>query len=358
MIDPGPLLVLVRETAVLISIYAVYVLGLNLVAGQLGLPQFGKVMFLALGGFAVGGIMVKVVLVVYSSQIFQKLGVDPLKDINGYCSAYQYLVKSEIENVFISSPVEGILFFLASLVLAAFLAGVFGILIAGPALRLREDYLGILLLVSAEALRVVTTYIPEFACGVFGASIPDPFVWMGDIRPWGFFLVSLAILVLIFIVMERLVNSPLGRSLRAIRDAEVAARVFGKDIVKFRIRALAIGSAIGGIAGALFAFYRGYIIMNEYIPFYTFVAWVMLVIGGIGNNVGAVIGATLYLAVDRLLSLNKEAIQRVVEVDPVYFQYIIFGLIIILILLYRPQGLIAEKPAKTLERDELQKLRK
>ncbi|MEM1925857.1 MAG: branched-chain amino acid ABC transporter permease [Pyrobaculum sp.] len=358
MTDLSPLLVLIRETAVLIVIYAIYVLGLNLVAGQLGLPQFGKVMFLALGGFVVGGIMVKLVLLIHSSYIIQKFGVDPLKNIGEYCSVYQIFIKSEIERIFLINPAESILFFLFSLILAAVVAGVFGILMAGPALRLREDYLGILLLVSAEALRVVTTYTPELACGVFGTYIPDPFIWLGDGRPWGFFIISVLIFVFIFILMERLVNSPFGRSLRAIRDAETAARVFGKDIVKYRTRALAIASAVGGVAGALFAFYRGFVIMSEYVPLYTFIAWTMLVIGGIGNNVGALVGAAVYITADRLISLNKEAIQRVVEVDPIYVQYMIFGLLIILILLYRPQGIVAEKPTKTLSKEELERLRK
>jgi amino acid/amide ABC transporter membrane protein 2, HAAT family (TC 3.A.1.4.-) len=139
-IDPGLLLVLIRETAVLFAIYGIYVLSLNLEVGYLGLPQFGKVMFLALGGLAVGGITTKIALMTYA-------GINPLANVDLYCSAQQYQAIAAVNKIFEASPLDGLAFFLLSLVLAAVLAGVFGILMSGPALRLREDYLGILLLV-------------------------------------------------------------------------------------------------------------------------------------------------------------------------------------------------------------------
>jgi branched-chain amino acid transport system permease protein len=237
------------------------------------------------------------------------------------------------------------------------LAGVFGILMSGPALRLREDYLGILLLVSAETVRVVTTYTPAVACGVFGAVVPDPFAWMGDFRAWGYLAITLLFLVLAFMVMERLANSPFGRALRAIRDAETAARVFGKDIVKFRIRVLATASALAGVAGALLVFYNNFVNMGQFIPLVTFVGWAMLIIGGMGNNVGALAGVAIYYATDRVLSIYKESIRQVVNVDPIFFQYIIFGVVIILVLMFRPQGVFGEKPSKTLSRRILERLR-
>jgi branched-chain amino acid transport system permease protein len=349
-IDPGLLLVLIRETAVLFAIYGIYVLSLNLEAGYLGLPQFGKVMFLALGGLAVGGIATKIALMTYA-------GINPLANVDLYCSAQQYQAIAAVNKIFAASPLDGLAFFLLSLVLAAVLAGVFGILMSGPALRLREDYLGILLLVSAETVRVVTTYTPAVACGVFGAVVPDPFAWMGDVRPWGYLAITVLFLALTFVVMERLANSPFGRALRAIRDAETAARVFGKDIVKFRVRVLATASAFAGVAGALLVFYNNFVSMSQFIPFVTFVGWAMLIIGGMGNNVGALAGVAIYYALDRILSIYKESIRQVINVDPIFFQYIIFGVVIILVLMFRPQGVFGEKPSKTLSRRILERLR-
>jgi len=349
--DLNLFIVLFRETAVLFAIYGIYVLSLNLEVGYLGLPQFGKVMFLALGSLAVGGITTKLALMMYA-------GVNPLSNVDLYCSAQQYQAVAKINQLFAVSPLDGLAFFLLSLVLAAALAGVFGILMSGPALRLREEYLGILLLVSAETVRVITTYTPAVACGVFGTVIPDPFAWMGDYRSWGYLAVAFLFLLLVFMVIERLANSPFGRALRAIRDAETAARVFGKDIVKFRIRVFATASAIAGIAGALLVFYNNFVAMSQFIPLLTFVAWAMLIIGGTGNNVGALAGVAIYYVLDRVLSIYKENIRQVANVDPIFFQYIIFGVAIILVLMFRPQGVFGEKPSKTLSRRILERLRR
>jgi len=350
LLDLDSFILLFRETAILFAIYGIYVLSLNLEAGYLGLPQFGKVMFLALGGLAVGGIATKLALWIYA-------GINPLENVDLYCSTQQYQAVAVVNQLFAASPLDGLAFFFLSLVLAAALAGVFGILMSGPALRLREDYLGILLLVSAETVRVITTYTPAVACGVFGAVVPDPFAWMGRDRSWGYLAVVLLFLLLTFVAMERLANSPFGRALRAIRDAETAARVFGKDIVKFRIRVLATASALAGIAGALLVFYNNYVNMGQFIPLFTFIAWAMLIIGGMGNNIGALTGVAIYYALDRFLSMYKENIRQVVNVDPVFFQYIAFGVAIILVLMFRPQGVFGEKPSKTLNRRVLKRLR-
>lgn len=342
ILQVDPTLVFLRETAILFFVYGIYVLSLNLEAGYLGLPQFGKVMFLALAGIAIGGMAVKLALILY-------LGLNPLQDIDTYCIVYQLLYVAEVTKVFASQPLHGVLFFVFSIVLAAVLAGVFGILMAGPALRLREDYLGIFLLVSAEAIRVVSTYTPQIACGVFGVYVPDPFAWFGEARQWIYALVVAVFFVVTFFVVERLANSPFGRALKAIRDAEVAARIFGKDIVKFRVKVLATASAMGGVAGALLVFNTNSVNMGQFIPLYTFIGWAMLIIGGLGNNIGAVLGVGAYLAIERLISMYKETIRQLVYLDPIFLQYIIFGVTIILILMYRPQGLVGEKPSRTLK---------
>jgi ABC-type branched-chain amino acid transport system, permease component len=83
----------------------------------------------------------------------------------------------------------------------------------------------------------------------------------------------------------------------------------------------------------------------------------MLIIGGMGNNVGALAGVAIYYATDRVLSIYKESIRQVVNVDPIFFQYMIFGVVIILVLMFRPQGVFGEKPSKTLSRRILERLR-
>lgn len=347
---PKDVRVLLQNIIVYIAIYGIYVISLNLEVGYLGLPQFGKVMFLIIGAIAVGGIAAKLVLLAYQNAIFQMAGIRPLSNIGSYCMLYQYSVTSLVNQMLAQNPAFGLGYFLLGIALAMVLSAALGVLFAYPAIRLREDYLGILLLVSGEFLRIVTYYATPVACGVNGAVIPDPFAWAsGETRTLVYFVATSAFLVATFFVFDTIGNSPFGRALRAIRDAETAAAVFGKDIVKFRIRVLAFASAFAGLAGALLAYYFDYTILGTYLPVYTFIGWTMLILGGVGNNIGAVVGVVVYYVVQTLLDIYKNSLQAVLHADPTYLAYAIFGIAIILVLMYRPQGIVPEKPVKTID---------
>ncbi|MEM3326873.1 MAG: branched-chain amino acid ABC transporter permease, partial [Thermoproteus sp.] len=189
--------VLFENLAIFIGIYGIYVLSLNLEVGYLGLPQFGKVMFLIIGGIAVGGIVTKLMLWAYQKAIISSMGVNPLANINSYCTLYQYQVASVVNAQFAQNPAVGLDFFVLGLVLSMALSAALGVLFAYPAIKLREDYLGILLLVSGEFLRVVTYYTTPVACSVNGVVIPDPFSWTssGEVRTVIYFAIVLALLV-------------------------------------------------------------------------------------------------------------------------------------------------------------------
>ncbi len=347
---PKDVRVLLQNIEVYIAIYGIYVISLNLEVGYLGLPQFGKVMFLLIGAIAVGGIATKLVLLIYQNAIFKAMGAYPLAKISDYCMYYQYSVTSLVNQMLAQNPALGLGYFLFGVALAMVLSAGLGVLFAYPAIRLREDYLGILLLVSGEFLRVVTYYATPVACGVNGAVIPDPFAWaLGETRTLVYFIATSAFLIATFLVFDAIGNSPFGRALRAIRDSETAAAVFGKDIVKFRIRVLAFASAFAGLAGALLAYYFDYTILGTYLPIYTFIGWTMLILGGLGNNVGAIVGVVVYYIVQTLLDIYKNSLQAVLHADPTYLAYAIFGLAIILVLMYRPQGIVPEKPVKTID---------
>jgi len=353
---PENIRVLLQNLMIYIAIYSIFVVSLNLEVGYLGLPQFGKVMFLIIGAIAVGGIAAKLVLLIYQSYLLKAVGIAPLSNIGQYCMLYQYSVSSLVNQQLAQNPALGLGYFLFGVILAMALSAALGVIFAYPAVRLREDYLGILLLVSGEFLRVVTYYATPVACGVNGAVIPDPFAWAsGADRTLVFFAVTVVFLFATFLVFEVVGNSPFGRTLRAIRDAETAAAVFGKDIVKFRIRVLALASAFAGLAGALLAYYFDYTIIGAYLPVYTFIGWTMLILGGQGNNVGAIVGVTVYYVISTILNVYKNALQAALHADPTYLAYIVFGLAIILVLMYRPQGIVPEKPIKTIDLHNLRR---
>lgn len=337
---PVELLVYIRETLVIFAFWGVLTVSLNLEVGYLGLPQFGKVMFLIVAGIMIGGIVAKAAIMMAGFAI---------GEVGRYCTLEQYALVGKVNNVIAANPVFGVGTLLIALVLSAIVGGTVGIAMAYPAIKLREVYLGILLLVAAEILRIIGSYTDQVACGVFGMVIPDVLAWAGEHRADLFALLSLLLFALVYAVIDRVSNSPFGRMLKAIRDSEIAASVYGKDVVKVRIAVLSTASALASIAGVLLVFYNNYVNIGAFTPLYTFIAWAMLIIGGMGNNVGALAGVGIYLVIERLLIFYKDPIKAVLHVEPTYIAYVLFGILLIFILIYRPQGVIPEKPVKTVD---------
>ena len=144
-----------------------------------------------------------------------------------------------------------------------------------------------------------------------------------------------------------------------MRDSEVAARAYGKDIPKLRAQSLIIGSALASIGGALWAFYTGSmkaITYNRLI--WTFWPWAYMMLGGIGNNVGVLVGVLVFSITRTLIYTYKDLIATIILIKPVWLEYILVGLAIILIMLFKPQGLLPEKPALSLSRSKIEEIRK
>ena len=175
---------------------------------------------------------------------------------------------------------------------------------------------------------------------------------------------SLIFLVVVFVILyfsEKALNSPWGRMMRAIRDNEEAARAMGKNVVKQHLFIFMLGSAIIGFAGAMLVTYDGLFTPSSYQPLrYTFLIWVMVLLGGTGNNYGAVLGgfvvwfiwiqsAPFAMVVINLFtghldetSYIKDHLQNSVP----YFRYLMMGLGLLLVMRYRPRGLLPEKIIK------------
>jgi branched-chain amino acid transport system permease protein len=162
--------------------------------------------------------------------------------------------------------------------------------------RLRSDYLAIVTLGFSEAVRIVAANEIWLTNGSDGiAGIPGP--WRGTLSPGGFNLLFLAIVVLAtgltLLLMQRLATAPFGRVLRALRDDEDVTAVAGKPVLLFKLKAFAIGSGVLGLAGALYAHYTSYVAPDIFAPLLTVNIVLALVVGGVGNNLGAVIGAVI-----------------------------------------------------------------
>ena len=293
-------LLYVLDLIVFIGIFGIVALSLNLEFGFAGLANFGKVAFFLIG-------------------------------------AYTYAVLSQI----------GTPFYLC-LIVGALISAVFGLLISLPALRLRADYLAIVVLTFGEILRLIVKAERWIAGGMWGISV-SPAITIAGTPPRIDVLVNIGLvyfcLFLCFLTAQLLTNSPYGRVMRAIREDEVAAETLGKDRAKYKAQVFMLGSAMAGIAGGLYAQYLQFIDPYMFMPMITFTVWIMVLLGGPANNWGALLGAGLVQLFDRGANIAKDYF--ILPVDPSNLQYILFGALIIFVLLYRPQGLLKESPVKT-----------
>ncbi len=315
------------------AIYAILAVSLNLEIGYTGMANFGKVAF-----YAIGAYLSAVLTIVSFLTIF---GVSaPLYSVDAVIALGQHGAELPWLNVGL---------FILSLILSAIVAGVVGYLVTYPTLRVGPAFLGITILSFGEMLRFfLRNYEPLGSTyGLFG--VPHPFQWVSDptVRTGIYALIVLGIMFGVYVYAEKLVNSPFGRVLRAIKDDEVAALCLGKHVPRIKATVLFIGSAMAGVAGALYLFYLGSVNPDMFIPRVTFDVWAMVILGGMGNNKGAIVGAAIITFVDRILTFVTPSLGITAYITPDYIRWMIVGLLIVLVLLFKPGGLIPAKPIKT-----------
>ncbi len=227
-------------------------------------------------------------------------------------------------------------------------AGLCGAVVAVPTLRLRHDYLAISTFGVAVSLQLVALNVEPLTGGPFGLNfVPRPLAgWFDDnLAANVFYLAVVALLTaLVYLALERLVRSPWGRVLKAIREDEGAAASLGKHPVAFRLQAFVVGSAVIGLAGALYAHFVGFIAPEDFRPILTFQAWTMLIVGGSGNNRGAVVGGlvvwALWTASGALLTA---VLPPELQARGAALQIVLIGVALAAVLLFRPRGLLGEE---------------
>jgi len=332
----------------LIATFAVYLivsLSLNLEFGYTGIPNFGKLLAVAGGAFAVGFFPGR--MVAWLLGIGQ--GLDYI--------AHNAEIVTQVTQVLENDPAFALALFSATLVIAGIIGAVLGFIACYPAIRLREDYLGITLLAMGEAIRVIGYNYPPIIGGTLGVMVPDPFAWAGELRYTVVSLVILGVSILVLFYLERLVRTPLGRMLRAIRDNENVAESLGKDVTRIRMKTLIISSVIGSIGGALYAFYTGGVISTAYHrASWTFWPWVMVILGGAANNMGAMLGTFAFVTVRKFIIFYKDQLTPFVPFSVVWLDFLLLGVSLVLIQMYRPEGIVSEKPTFTLGFKKLEKM--
>jgi len=246
--------------------------------------------------------------------------------------------------------IAGIVGAMAVTALAAWIIGL-------ATIRLRGDYLAISTFGIAVTIQLVTLNFEALTGGSQGfTGIPRPLYGLfGSPFTFNLFFFALLIVVvaLVYWGLERILRAPWGRVLKAVREDETAAIALGKSAVSFRLQAFVIGSTLMGLAGALYVSFIGFVSPFDFLPIVTFQIWAMVIVGGSGNNKGALLGA---LTVWAIWASSGVAITKLVP--PAHaaqggaIQVILIGLMLVLALLFRPRGLIGEQTMVSRHADE------
>jgi branched-chain amino acid transport system permease protein len=312
--------------------YAVMALGLNIVVGFAGLLDLGYVAFYALGAYSMGW---------FGSSFF-------------FNAHFHVLVSGQ------ASHLIGIhLNFILVLVLAAAICAVAGILIGLPTLRLRGDYIAIVTLAFGEIIQVLAVNGTDIhigngmtlTAGNLGISSIDTPYFPGigsfdllHLREW--YWLALAILLLVLFINVRLRDSRLGRAWVALREDEVAAVSMGIPLVRTKLLAYAIGAACGGMSGALFGTYYSTVNAGQFAFGFSIFILAMVIVGGIGSIWGALMGGLLlgYINVWLIPSvLNSLPSKFGLNFQLTEIEFGIFGFLLVLVMILRPQGLVPER---------------
>lgn len=282
-------------TCVNMAIYALAALGLNVVVGQAGLLDLGYI-----GFFAVG--------------------------------AYVAAMWTSTDSSFVHIP------YLWTLPLAMIVTVFFGIMLGIPTLRLRGDYLAIVTLGFGEIIRLLATIIPALKgqTGFQNVGAPpgtdaegNPIFANNKGIPW--YWLTVTIIIVLMLLLGNLERSRAGRAWVATREDEDAAEVMGVPTFRFKLWAFAIGAAIGGLSGALFAGLNGFVNNQRFDVQTSMLFLAAVVLGGSGNKFGAVVGGALIAYIPLRFTGIAE------------YKYLIFGVVLVVLMIFRSQGLLGAR---------------
>ena len=307
---------------VMAGIYTLFTLGLQIQFGLCGLLNFGQVGFMAIGAYTMA-----------------------------------ILVAKEGWSMWIAAP------------LAVAAAAVAGILVGLPTLRLRGDYFAIVTIAFSEIVRWVATNEDELTGGsqgtinLGGEGVASQYngawerfqSWVGDQLHIGskdvvmLLLVWTAALLLLWLTAW-LARTPWGRVLRAIREDEEATASLGKPVFRYRLQALALGAALAGLAGCVYAWQFSFFSPDDFQPLITFFGWMILILGGVGRVWAVPVGAAIFgflFAATRFFDFPP--FSYLDSADRAYVRLMLIGFVIIGLVLFRPQGILGRRDEMVLE---------
>jgi len=234
--------------------------------------------------------------------------------------------------------------FFVGAIAAIAVSAIIGGLLAWPTKKLRQEYWAIVTLAAGEILRIFIKTETWLAGGTFGLSAPQPLEHLlpKNLYFLFFVIVGVTTVVLALFFLNYFTRTPLGRILRAGREDDDLPRAFGKDLYLSKAKAMIIGGALGGLAGCLFAHYMGYISPMSFKPLKTFIIWAMVIVGGTGNFLGVIIGTVcIQIFYNGTRFLSDFLPISMVTISSI--RMMVIGLLIIVFMLYKPEGILKER---------------
>ena len=307
-------------------LYVLLALGLNIVVGYAGLLDLGYVAFFAVGAY-----------------LFALLGSPHLAE------AFPWIAAAFPDGLHL--PIWAVI------PLAAALAGLFGVLLGAPTLKLRGDYLAIVTLGFGEIIRVFLNNLDRpinLTNGPKGINQIDGITFFGvklskPIEVFGFEIASvslyyylfLALVIVSVVICHRLEQSRIGRAWMAIREDEIAAKAMGINTRNLKLLAFGMGATFGGISGAMFAAFQGFVSPESFSLMESVMIVAMVVLGGIGYLPGVILGALLLAALPEVLRHVAGPLQAMTDgrIDSAILRQLLIALAMISIMLLRPRGL-------------------
>jgi branched-chain amino acid transport system permease protein len=310
------------------ALYVMLALGLNIVVGFAGLLDLGYIAF-----YAVGAYMYALLASPHLTSNFPALAA---MFPTGFHSSIWMVVP-----------------------LAAALAAFFGVVLGAPVLKLRGDYLAIVTLGFGEIIRIFLTNLNaplNFTNGPQGITLIDPirivginfgrtldlgFMKIGSVYLYYYLFLLLTIITIVICI--RLQDSRLGRAWMAIREDDIAAKAMGINVRNVKLLAFALGATFGGVSGAMFAAFQGFVSPESFSLTESIIVLAMIVLGGLGHIPGVVLGAVLLALFPEVLRHTVVPVQMQlfgkVLVDAEVLRMLLYGLAMVLVMLYRPKGL-------------------
>lgn len=331
-------------------LYIMLALGLNIVVGFAGLLDLGYIAFYAIGAYMTG--------LLASPQFASVLE----SFVNTYPVVGDFLVKVYGPEI-VQNGIHLSLWVIVPL--GAALAGMFGAILGAPTLKLRGDYLAIVTLGFGEIIRIFVNNLNapvNITNGPQGINLIDPIrifgvslagergsnatVYFGNFgmpSVNAYYFLFLVLCIAIIFISLRLQNSRLGRAWVAIREDEIAAKAMGINTRNMKLLAFSMGASFGGVAGAMFASFQGFVSPESFSLTESIAVLAMVVLGGMGHIPGVVLGGVLLAALPEVLRHTVEPMQMAifgkVLIDAEVLRQLLYGLAMVVIMLTRPAGL-------------------